>query len=322
MTRKKRLWQRKAATTFGLCLLAGASSLFFPAGCASTSTRGPVQEPTDCFFGGSVCAAYIDGRTVVAGVEGETAFWLTTVAVDLPRIESGRLLLERKRNEDALLYRDPSHPFASKVADAYAGDVDEFLSKECDALGYSGTLWQRLSAVGGWARTGGRISPDVWIAADPLVGSAGNGPDIVLAGVPFVGGDVAGSMTANIAIAHDVDWSLGRYLGVGPLAPFLFAKRFGGEAPDVYSSDLGLAGLGAVECRPGETDGEGVCAWYRFSPSATGGAYAQLFDAHPDWTVAEASVVTVPGGLRVCHADECIAFPAGLDAGGMRGAKR
>lgn len=286
------------------------ASLFGSIGCASTAQPIKAQTPQTCFFGGSVCAADIDGRMVVVGVEGDTAYWLTTRAIALQKPLAAEQLLERKRDEDAVLYRAAANPFAAKVEREYAGDVEKFLAAECESIGYSGSLWQRLSAVGGWARTGGRIEPHIWIAADPLVGSAGNGPDIVLAGMPFVGGDVAGSMTANIAIAHDVDWSLGRYLGVGPLAPFLFAQRFGGEAPDAYSADLGLAGLGSIECRPGEkADTDDVCTWYRFSSSATGGAYAQLFGEHPDWTIAEASVVTDGGRTRVCHQSRCLAFP-------------
>ncbi len=270
-----------------------------------------LKRPLACFFDGQVCA-FDDGETwSIVGAVGADAFWLTTTPLKGIEPAAAARLQRRKGAEDAALYVAPGHPFRTTVVDTFDSDVRAFLRAEAKTLGYAGSLWQRLSAVGGWARTAGAVPPKVWLAVDPLIGSAGNGPDIVLAGVPFVGGDVAGSLTASIAIAHDVDWSLGRYLGSGPLAPYLFARRFGGRAPDQYSSSLGLAGLGEVECEPGQVLSEQTmpCDWYQFSKTASGGDYAQFFRSHPDWDVRRATVKHERRRRVVCLDDACVALP-------------
>ncbi len=79
------------------------------------------------------------------------------------------------------------------------------------AQGYYGSEAHRGWAEAAEARAGGRIPASWWMEVDPFGGSAGNGPKILPLGrwpAPL----------ARVAMAHDTDWTLGRYLGVGPLA--------------------------------------------------------------------------------------------------------
>jgi len=78
-------------------------------------------------------------------------------------------------------------------------------------------------------RTGGAIPAEWWIENDPFGGTAGNGPDIV----PF--GEYPGA-NSKIAMAHDTDWTLGRYFGAGPLSSLYDAEGFTPE-------QLGFVGL-------------------------------------------------------------------------------
>ena len=68
-------------------------------------------------------------------------------------------------------------------------------------------VWAHAAA----ARTGGRMPPEFFLDFDPFGGTAGNGPAIEQ------GGNAREPMS-TISMAHDTDWSLGRYMGVGPLA--------------------------------------------------------------------------------------------------------
>jgi hypothetical protein len=77
-------------------------------------------------------------------------------------------------------------------------------------LGYYGSGAHQAWAEAASARTGGRVSAEYWMRFDPLGGTNGNGPNIELGGIyphPL----------SKIAMAHDTDWSLGRYFNAGPL---------------------------------------------------------------------------------------------------------
>lgn len=80
------------------------------------------------------------------------------------------------------------------------------------ADGYLGSPAHRAWAAAAELRSGGCVPASWWTAADPFGGTAGNGPKIL----PFGRWP---SPLARVAFAHDADWTLGRYFGVGPLAP-------------------------------------------------------------------------------------------------------
>ncbi len=60
------------------------------------------------------------------------------------------------------------------------------------------------------ARTGGKIPPEFFLEFDPNGGTAGNGPEVLPLGH-------AGEPLSTIAMGHDTDWNLGRYMNAGPL---------------------------------------------------------------------------------------------------------
>ncbi|MBI4704068.1 MAG: hypothetical protein HY744_23410 [Deltaproteobacteria bacterium] len=73
-------------------------------------------------------------------------------------------------------------------------------------------------ATGASKRVGGGLDPDWWMRFDPFGGTAGPGPSVLWWGT-WPG------RLARIAMAHDTDWSLGRYFGVGPLKALRGLKR-------------------------------------------------------------------------------------------------
>lgn len=60
------------------------------------------------------------------------------------------------------------------------------------------------------ARTGGKIPPEFFMEFDPNGGTAGNGPEVLPLGH-------AGEPLSTIAMGHDTDWNLGRYMNAGPM---------------------------------------------------------------------------------------------------------
>lgn len=243
-----------------------------------------------------ICAAPIDETTSVVIAYGLERLWtikLTTLA--LPQ-GSAQTLIARKRDEDQRIYNDPARASAAIIAAKHKGSAADFLKQAAIDEGYQGSFWQRLSATLASERTRGELTSEQWLEADPLLGTAGNGPDFVFKGVPGLDGAAPGSWTSRIAAAHDADWSLGRYLNIGPLALYLAPKRIGGEAPAEYQDTLGLAGLGNVLCSPGKT-----CDWYVFNPSGLGGPYARPFMHHPDWRIIDEDIEQLPATACVEH---------------------
>lgn len=59
-------------------------------------------------------------------------------------------------------------------------------------------------------RSGGSPDAATWRKMDPFGGTAGNGPDVLPTG-KYPGG------ASTISMAHDTDWSLGRYFNAGPM---------------------------------------------------------------------------------------------------------
>lgn len=245
-----------------------------------------------------ICTAIIDEQTSVVIAYGLERLWtvkLTTLK--LPQGAAGTLI-ERKRAEDHIIYNDTAHHLSAIVSSVHQGDAAAFLVAAAEKEGYQGSFWQRLSATLASARTRGALSAAQWIEADPLIGTAGNGPTFVFKGVPGLDGASPGSWTSRIAAAHDADWSLGRYLNVGPLSTYLAPTDIGGEAPQRYTDTLGLAGLGDVLCNPGA-----ICDWYIFNPSGLGGPYARPFMHHPDWRIIDEDIKRMPTSACIEHKD-------------------
>ena len=86
------------------------------------------------------------------------------------------------------------------------------------AEGYYRSPAHRAWAEAACVRSGGLLPAGWWLEIDPFGGTAGNGPKILPQGVwP--------QRLARVAMAHDTDWTLGRYFGKGPLAPLLGAPE-------------------------------------------------------------------------------------------------
>lgn len=98
---------------------------------------------------------------------------------------------------------------------AYGGQGTEDLRAQATESDYYGSEQHVVWATAASARTGGRIPPEFFMEFDPFGGTAGNGPEIINPG-DWAGGG-AGGMLSTIAMGHDTDWDLGRYMGVGPL---------------------------------------------------------------------------------------------------------
>ena len=84
------------------------------------------------------------------------------------------------------------------------------LAQSEDGGRYFGSPAHNAWAEAASARTGGRLSADFWRNFDPFGGTNGNGPEIM-------GGGLYPHPLSRIGMAHDTDWSLGRYFGAGPL---------------------------------------------------------------------------------------------------------
>lgn len=105
-----------------------------------------------------------------------------------------------------------------KAADdtlAYGEGGTDALREQAIESEYYGSEQHVVWAYSASARTGGRIPPEFFLEFDPFGGTAGNGPEIINPG-DWAGGG-AGGMLSTIAMGHDTDWGLGRYMGIGPL---------------------------------------------------------------------------------------------------------
>jgi len=110
---------------------------------------------------------------------------------------------------------------------AYSKSTAE-IQAMAEAAGYFSSTAHDAWAAAAAARSGGLLYAEWWQRFDPFGGTAGNGPDVLLQG-QYPG------VLSRIAMAHDTDWSLGRYFGVGPMRNL----RGSGLPPAV----LGLVGL-------------------------------------------------------------------------------
>ena len=268
--------------------------LFLLTSCASTpqTSEGPVDvdscvKTTDDL----ICTTRLGASQRVVVARGAGRVWV--VQVDALSLKEGAAaaLIERKHREDELIYNNPGHAFFEEVQDTYQGNAQTFLKDKAVEAQYAGSFWQRLSATLAQVRTAGAIDANQWLEADPLIGTAGNGPAFVFEGWPGLSGNAPGSWTSRIAAAHDADWSLGRYLNQGPLAMYLAPASVGGTAPEIYTDALGLAGLGRVTCDPTQSTS---CESYEFSATGLGGPYARPLQHHPDWRIEDQTIDGIP----------------------------
>lgn len=119
--------------------------------------------------------------------------------------------------------------------------------------GYYGSPPHVAWAQAAEARTAGKVPAEFWMRFDPFGGTAGNGPNILPTGEhPGV--------LSKIAMAHDTDWSIGRYFGFGPMAALRGAEGFTPE-------QLGQVGL------------NWDVPWGRFA------GIDSYSNGHPDWNV-------------------------------------
>ncbi|MFP2932241.1 hypothetical protein ACLESO_45210, partial [Pyxidicoccus sp. 3LG] len=146
---------------------------------------------------------------------------------------------------------DDTNTYGADMAAAGYSSLEEW-SKD---TGYYGSPSHVAWAEAASARSGGQIPASWWMKFDPFGGTAGNGPNILPTG-QYPG------LASRIAMAHDTDWDLGRYFGVGPL------KALQG-APN--PEDLGPLGL---------------------DPFMGGDLYTF---GHPDWQVTYGTEPILPG---------------------------
>lgn len=116
---------------------------------------------------------------------------------------------------------------------AYGKSTAE-LQAMAEASGYFGGPAHDAWAAAAAARVGGLLFADWWQRFDPFGGTAGNGPDVLPQG-EYPG------VLSRIAMAHDTDWSLGRYFGVGPMR----ALR-GSTLPPAVLGAVGLVGAANI----------------------------------------------------------------------------
>lgn len=110
---------------------------------------------------------------------------------------------------------------------AYGKTTDQLFA-QASQQGYFGSPAHVAWSEAAQARTGGRVPASWWRTNDPFGGTSGNGPNIL------PGGRYPGSV-AKIAMAHDTDWTLGRWFNAGPLKSLFTATG--------KPSDLGSYGL-------------------------------------------------------------------------------
>lgn len=130
---------------------------------------------------------------------------------ELPGDEKGLLNPERHSAKDIEHYIGKA--FEKKNNDDYSAynKTTAQLYGESAKSGYLNSPAHMAWSEAAEARTGGMMSAERFRRLDPYGGTAGNGPDILPQGAyPGPG--------ALIAMAHDTDWSLGRYFQAGPMS--------------------------------------------------------------------------------------------------------
>jgi hypothetical protein len=166
--------------------------------------------------------------------------------------ELGTLANVRTAQDAAPILSRVSASINSANLVAYGKTTDQLFAL-ASQQGYFGSPAHVAWSESAEARTGGRVPANWWRTNDPFGGTAGNGPNIL------PGGRYPGSV-AKIAMAHDTDWTLGRWFNAGPLKSLFTATG--------SPSDIGSYGL-----VPFHSVNRGYTALYT-SPFG-----------HPDWVI-------------------------------------
>jgi hypothetical protein len=192
-------------------------------------SRGPAAAHAQAVRGKEGASA--DGKRTVRVETGVTPGpWGTSVhsAIEIRvkpldlGIAPGQLQAELDRASQEK-HADDMKAYGAAMREAGHSSLQEW----SEATGYFGSPAHQAWAEAASARTGGQIPASWWMTFDPFGGTAGNGPHVIPTG-EYPG------IASRIAMAHDTDWSLGRYFGAGPL------KQLRG-APN--AEDLGPLGL-------------------------------------------------------------------------------
>ena len=171
-------------------------------------------------------------RTAAQSVDRGGAVFNANAIIDmrlrvLVGSELGTLANVRTAQEAAPILSRVAASINSANIVAYGKTTDQLFA-QASQQGYFGSpahiAWSDAAA----ARTGGRVPASWWRTNDPFGGTSGNGPNIL------PGGRYPGSV-AKIAMAHDTDWTLGRWFNAGPLKSLFTAVG--------KPSDLGSYGL-------------------------------------------------------------------------------
>jgi hypothetical protein len=202
----------------------------------ATSTGGgasTVKQGTDSFQVASARGTV--GGMPLGHLDIRNANKYGQVGTTSSTIRHGKIEITTKPiNMQALTQQGLNAAVAKKNADdvrAY-GKTTAQLKQAARNDGYFDSVAHNAWAKAAEARTGGRIPASFWKEFDPFGGTAGNGPNIELTG-KYPG------VASRISMAHDTDWSLGRYFNTGPL------KNLYGQQPQNKDDmkSLGMAGL-------------------------------------------------------------------------------
>jgi hypothetical protein len=211
--------QANAAAKQTLSPASGASQ---PLANASCTPIGPIADKA-----GTV---YI--RTAAPTVNRGGAIFNANAIIDmrlrvLVGSELGTLANVRTAQDAAPILSRVAASINSANIAAYGKTTDQLFAL-ASQQGYFGSPSHVAWSDAASARTGGRVPASWWRTNDPFGGTSGNGPNIV------PGGRYPGSV-AKIAMAHDTDWTLGRWFNAGPLKSLFTATG--------KPSDLGSYGL-------------------------------------------------------------------------------
>lgn len=168
----------------------------------STDSEHPADERSAADY--NIHSVYDSQRGVYVVTSNNIRVEVKDVQLNLPLDNPAAMnnLLEqwraKKNADDQLAYGKTT---GQMLADTKQGDTG---SRYYDSEQH--LVWAYAAS----ARTGGQIPPEFFLEFDPNGGTAGNGPEVLPLGH-------AGEPLSTIAMGHDTDWNLGRYMNAGPL---------------------------------------------------------------------------------------------------------
>ncbi|HZI10677.1 MAG TPA: hypothetical protein VE153_09835 [Myxococcus sp.] len=195
---------------------------------------------TDSFEAGPVKMARASGQRSLGGMpaghlDSKNASEYGRTSVSRTTVRHGKIEISTTPiNMRALTKQGLDAAVAKKNSDdvrAYGKSTAQ-LKADSQKAGYFDSTAHNAWAKAAEARTGGRIPASWWKQFDPYGGTAGNGPNILPTG------KYPGALS-RISMAHDTDWSLGRYFKAGPLKDLYGLKPQDKNQMEV----MGMAGL-------------------------------------------------------------------------------